>query len=83
MRQNYGLQPDTINDESQGSTTIRLRTAIRSRMSQNRALGQSFDGFISQLLDLWKAENSRRLQALAGLAGGNQGVRGAFLPPRA
>ncbi len=41
-------------------TTIGLRKATKSRLDQDRAPGQCYDGFLCQLMDLWEESNSLR-----------------------
>ncbi len=35
-------------------TTIGLRKVTKAQLNKNRALGQCYDGFICQLIDLWE-----------------------------
>ena len=35
-------------------TTIGVKVATKSKLDQNRAPGQCYDGFICQLIDLWE-----------------------------
>ncbi len=35
-------------------TTIGLKTTTKSRLDKARAPGQCYDGFLSQLMDLWQ-----------------------------
>ncbi len=35
-------------------TTIGLKNTTKARLDENRALGQCYDGFICQLVDLWE-----------------------------
>jgi len=42
-------------------TTIGLKKTTKDGLDKNRALGQCYDGFICQLVDLWeKVEAGRR-----------------------
>jgi len=51
---------EQVTDELQRiRTTIGLKTTTKARLDKNRAPGQCYDGFISQLLDLWE-ENLKR-----------------------
>ena len=46
------------------TTTIGVKRETKERLSQNRYRGQSYDGFMSELLDLWedtKRRNEKRL----------------------
>jgi len=38
-------------------TTIGLKAATKSKLDNNRAPGQCYDGFICQLVDLWERSN--------------------------
>ena len=40
-------------------TTIGVTVATKNRMDSNRALGQCYDGFINQLVDLWEQQGQR------------------------
>ena len=45
-------------------TTIGVKRETKERLSQNRYRGQSYDGFMCELLDLWedtKCRNEKRL----------------------
>lgn len=51
---------EQITDELQRTrTTIGLKMTTKDKLDKNRAPGQCYDGFISQLLDLWE-ENQKR-----------------------
>ncbi len=39
--------------------TIRIKGATKVRLEENRAPGQSSDGFIGQLVDLWEKTKAR------------------------
>ncbi|MCK9524581.1 MAG: hypothetical protein M0R49_01455 [Limnochordia bacterium] len=39
-------------------TTIGLRWVTKEKLDKNRAPGQCYDGFISQLVDLWEKTNT-------------------------
>jgi len=60
----------------QSRTTIGLKKATKAKLDRNRAPGQCFDGFICQLVDLWEKNKvkERRINYVAGSAGGNQGA---------
>ena len=51
--------------------TVRVSPETLDRLNKLKAPKQAYDGFISQLLDLWE-ENLKKL----GPAGGNQGAKG-------
>ena len=57
-------------------TTIGLKKTTKDGLDKNRAPGQSYDGFICQLVDLWEKNKvkERRTSYVAGSAGGNQGA---------
>jgi len=38
-------------------TTIGIRNVTKDRLDKNRAPGQSYNGFIWQLVDLWEQAN--------------------------
>ena len=38
-------------------TTIRLRKNTKKGLDRNRAPGQCYDGFVSQLIELWERIN--------------------------
>jgi transcriptional regulator len=40
-------------------TTIGLRLTTKSRLDNNRAPGQCYDGFLTQMVDLWERTNCR------------------------
>ena len=54
-------------------TTIGIRRTTKVKLDRNRAPGQCYDGFISQLIDLWEKDKEGRIYG-AGPAGGNQGA---------
>jgi len=41
-------------------TTIGLRSTTKTRLDNNRAPGQCYDGFIQQLLELWERNKKER-----------------------
>jgi hypothetical protein len=43
-------------------TTIGLKTATKSRLDKSRAPGQCYDGFLCQLIELWKETHDVREQ---------------------
>ena len=38
-------------------TTIGIRATTKERLTENKAPGQCYDGFIWQLIDLWERTN--------------------------
>ena len=40
-------------------TTIGLKQTTKSRLDKNRAPGQCYEGFITQLVDLWERTNRK------------------------
>ena len=40
-------------------TTIGIKKTTKDQLDKNRALGQCYDGFICQLVDLWERTNSK------------------------
>ncbi len=55
-------------------TTIGLKRATKDRLYNNRAPGQCYDGFISQLVDLWEQVESERKDYRAGPVRRKQGT---------
>ena len=49
---------------SRARTTIGLKKATKDKMDINRAPGQSYDGFICQLVDLWERNNGNSKQMI-------------------
>ena len=41
-------------------TTIGIKSTTKSRLDNNRAPGQCYDGFIQQLLELWERNKKER-----------------------
>ncbi len=48
-----------MNDNGCMWITIRIKRATKVRLEENRAPGQSNDGFIGQLVDLWEKTKAR------------------------
>jgi hypothetical protein len=40
-------------NNSRGHTTVGLKHSTKSKLNKRRAPGQSYDGFLGQLMDLW------------------------------
>lgn len=59
-------------------TTIGIKKTTKASLDRNRALGQCYDGFICQLIDLWEQNKARerRVNHLADSTRGNQGAGG-------
>jgi hypothetical protein len=55
-------------------TTISLKASTKAKLDENRAPGQCYEGFICQLVDLWKKTYVNRLATVVSTAGGNQGA---------
>ena len=55
--------------------TVSTSMETFDRLTKLRATKQVYDGFISQLLDLWE-ENLRQQKKKPGSAGGNQSSEG-------
>ena len=55
-------------------TTIGIKATTKTKLDTNRALGQCYDGFICQLVDLWEKTGEEKIFSRAGSAGGNQGA---------
>jgi hypothetical protein len=47
-------QPPVRKKGRRKSTTVRLRKITHDRLGHGRSQGQSYDGFMTQLLDLWE-----------------------------
>ena len=62
------------NEAKRQTTTIRVRKTTKVKLDKNRAPGQCYNGFICQLIDLWKEVKEERINSKAGPAGGNQGA---------
>jgi hypothetical protein len=39
---------------SEPRSTIGLRVSTKEKLDQNRAPGQSYDGFLCQMVDMWE-----------------------------
>ncbi len=48
----------SANQHQPPRTTIALRQETKARLDQLRAPGQCYDGFISQLVDLWESKRT-------------------------
>jgi len=55
-------------------TTIGLKMTTKDKLDKNRAPGQCYDSFISQLVDLWERTNGNRMPSVVSTVGGNQGA---------
>ena len=55
-------------------TTIGIKRMTKAQLDKNRALGQSYEGFICQLIDLWERVKGGKENYMTGSAGGNQGA---------
>jgi hypothetical protein len=55
-------------------TTIGLKRTTKDRLYNNRAPGQCYDGFISQLVDLWEQVEGERKGYRAGPVKRKQGT---------
>jgi hypothetical protein len=62
-------------------TTVGLKKTTKARLDGNRAPGQSYDGFLSQMVELWEEVAERNGYLGAGPAGGNQGAGVSFFHP--
>ena len=40
-------------------TTVALKKATKAKLDSNRAPGQCYDGFISQLVDMWEGSSRK------------------------
>ncbi len=55
-------------------TTIGIKRMTKARLDKNRAPGQSYEGFLYQLIDLWERVKGEKENITTGSAGGNQGA---------
>ncbi len=55
-------------------STVGLTKSTKAQLDKNRALGQSYEGFIRQLIDLWERVKGEKENYTTGSAGGNQGA---------
>ena len=62
------------NNEDKKTTTIAIWKSTKDKLDRNKALGQSNNGFICQLIDLWEKTGEEKVFSRAGSAGGNQGA---------
>ena len=61
------------------TTTIAIWKSTKDKLDRNRAPGQCYNGFISQLVDLWEKTGEEKIFSRAGSAGGNQGAEVSHL----
>jgi len=60
------------NDGARGqTTTIAIWKSTKDKLDRNRAPGQCYNGFISQLVDLWEKTGEEKIFSRAGSAGGS------------
>ena len=64
------LRSNVVNN----TTTIAIWKDTEDKLGRNRAPGQSCNGFICQLVDLWEKTGEEKIFSRAGSAGGNQGA---------
>ena len=62
------------NNEGKNTTTIAVWKSTKDKLDRNKAPGQSNNGFICQLIDLWEKTGEEKIFSRAGSAGGNQGA---------
>ena len=55
------------NGRDKNSTTIAVNKATKSRLDDNRAPGQCYNGFICQLIDLWEHVKRKDFQTPSDL----------------
>lgn len=67
-------------NEDKSTTTIAIWRSTKDKLDKHRAPGQCYNGFISQLLDLWEKMGEEKLLIRAGSTGGNQGAKGPATP---
>ncbi len=64
------------NNGDKNTTTIAIWKSTKDKLDRNKAPGQCYNGFISQLVDLWEGAEKERISSSADSAGGNQGAKG-------
>ena len=62
------------NNEGKNTTTIAVWKSTKDKLDRNKAPGQSNNGFLCQLIDLWERTGEEKRFYRAGPAGGNQGA---------
>jgi len=62
------------------TTTIAIWKSTKDRLDRNRAPGQCYNGFISQLLSLWESIGEEKFLIRADSDGGNHGAKGPATP---
>ena len=45
-------------DSKRAQSTIGIRRSTKEKLDKNRAPGQSYDGFICQMVDMWEGLHS-------------------------
>jgi hypothetical protein len=66
------LESRVVPHAAKKRTTIGIKKATKAKLDADRAPGQCYDGFLSQLLEFWETQHSRLSKQ--GPAGGNQGA---------
>ncbi len=67
------------NKGDKNNITISVWKSTKGKLDRNRAPGQSYNGFICQLIGFWEGAGKERIFSRAGSAGGNQGVKGSAI----
>ena len=50
---------DRSNGNTKARTSIGIRIITKDKLDNNRAPGQCYDGFITQMVDLWEKRSSK------------------------
>ena len=61
------------NEADNLTTTIAIWKSTKDKLDKNRAPGQCYNGFISQLLDLWERTGEEKLFARSHSSGATRG----------
>ncbi len=72
------MRNDTTDARLNAHTTIGLRQETKAQLDRFRAPGQCYDGFISQLVDLWEETYGAGLNT--GPTGERRGARARHMP---
>ena len=59
---------NALDKADRSNTAIAIWKSTKDKLDKNRALGQCYSGFISQLVDLWEQTRGERTYNRAGSA---------------
>ncbi len=57
-------KPAVVDQHKTPRSTIGLHSTTKNRLDKGRALGQSYDGFLCQLMDLWDKSRLQNTELL-------------------